>query len=122
MKTTKTIIGIISILLFFIITLQSCAAGIGNALEGNEEVSGSAGLFLAFLMLTAGIIGIATRSSRGGGITAGIFYLLGGLIGIANYGSYGDLQIWSIMCLLFGTIFILGSVFKKKVNKINTNE
>lgn len=120
MKTTKLIIGIVSIVLFVLVSMQSCAAGLGNSLSGNGEISGTAGLMLAFCMLIAGIVGICTRNgSKAGGIVAGVFYLLGGLIGIANYGSYADLQIWSILCFIFGLVFIVGSLRAKKNVKNN---
>ena len=51
MKTTKLVIGIVSIVLFFIVIFQSCAVGLGNAIEGNSETSGAGGTFLAFFML-----------------------------------------------------------------------
>ena len=63
-------------------------------------------LLLAFCMLIAGIVGVATRKSKGGGIVAGVFYLLGGLLGIVNYGSFSDLAIWSVLCFIFGAVFI----------------
>ena len=68
MKTAKTIIGIISIFLFIFITFQSCAIGIQNIWSKNGSISGRTSFWLAVLMLIAGIIGIATRSSRGGSI------------------------------------------------------
>lgn len=114
MKTAKLIIGIISIVLFIIIAFQSCAAGLSNALLENGESSGSAGIIVAFFMLISGIVGISTRNSKGGGITAGVFYALAGIIGLGNYGSYSDLQIWSILCLIFALIFIIGSARMKK--------
>lgn len=114
MKTVKLILGIISMVLFGLISLQSCAAGVSNALAENGEVSGSAGLLLAFCMLIAGIIGVCTRKNKMGGIVAGVFYLLGGIIGIANYGSYSDLAIWSVICFIFGGVFLLGSLRMKK--------
>lgn len=117
MKTTKLVLGIISIVLFFLVSFQSCAAGLGNALTDSGEVSGTAGILLAFCMLIAGIVGICTRKSKGGGIVAGIFYLLGGLLGITNYGSFSDLAIWSVLCLVFGIVFILGSLRMKKAEK-----
>ena len=117
MKTTKLIVGIISMVLFVIIAFQSCAAGIGNALEGNGEVSGSAGILLAFAMLIAGIVGVCTRNSKGGGIVAGIFYAIGGLIAIANVGSYTDLKIWAIISFIFAAIFLVGSFAQKKQSK-----
>lgn len=121
MKTAKLIIGIISIVLFFLIAFQSCAAGLGNTLANNGEVSGTSGILLAFCMLIAGIVGISTRKSKGGGITAGVFYLLGGLIGIVNYGSFSDLAIWSVLCFIFGAVFIVCSLTMKKADKNNTN-
>lgn len=114
MKTIKLIFGIISIVLFGLISLQSCAAGVGNALADNGEVSGTAGLLLAFCMLIAGIVGVCTRKSKIGGIAAAVFYLLGGLIGIANYGSYSDLAIWSVLCFIFGGVYLIGSLKMKK--------
>lgn len=114
MKTAKLIIGIISIVLFMVVAFQSCAAGLGNALEGNDESSGSAGFFVAICMLIAGIVGICTRKGIVGGFVCGGFYALGGIIGITNYGSYADLQIWSILCFVFAVVFIAGSVMTKR--------
>lgn len=88
-----------------------------NALADNGEVSGTSGMLLAFCMLIAGIVGVATRKSKGGGIVAGVFYLLGGLLGIVNYGSFSDLAIWSVLCFIFGAVFILGSLKMKKADK-----
>ena len=101
MKTAKLVIGIISMVLFVLVAFQSCAAGLGNALADNGEV--------------------ATRKSKGGGIVAGVFYLLGGLLGIVNYGSFSDLAIWSVLCFIFGAVFILGSLKMKKADKSNTD-
>lgn len=119
MKTAKLIVGIISIVLFLLIILQSCAAGIANTLSGSEEISGMAGFLLAILMLIAGIVGITTRSSRGGGITAGVFYIFGGLIALASYGSFADLQIWAWLSIFFGALYIVGSF--KKIDKTHLN-
>ena len=115
MKTAKLVIGIISIVLFFLIMFQSCAAGIGNALAENGEVSGTAGSFLAFCMLIAGIVGVAGRNSKGATYTAGGFYLLGGIIGISNVGSFADLMIWSVLSFIFAAVFILSGIKMKKI-------
>ncbi|OQB14889.1 MAG: hypothetical protein BWY15_00703 [Firmicutes bacterium ADurb.Bin193] len=117
MKTTRMIIGIISIVLFAVIAFQSCAAGLGNALEENNEMSGSAGFFLALCMLIAGVIAVAAKKSRGGAATAGGFYLIGGIIGIVNVGGYSDLQIWSIVSFAFAVVFIVGAILQKKETK-----
>ena len=90
-------------------------------LTSGGEVSGTSGMLLAFCMLIAGIVGVATRKSKGGGIVAGVFYLLGGLLGIVNYGSFSDLAIWSVLCFIFGAVFILGSLKMKKADKSNTD-
>ena len=47
MKTLKLILGIISFILSAFVLFQSCAAGIGNALENNGEAGGAAGVILA---------------------------------------------------------------------------
>lgn len=114
MKTTRLVIGIISIVLFLLVSMQSCAAGIGNALADNDEVSGSAGFFLALCMLIAGIVGICCRKIKSGTIVSGGFYAFGGLVGIANVGSYADLQIWSVLSFIFAIIFIATAVKQKK--------
>ena len=122
MKTAKLIIGIISIALFIIILFQSCATGVVNAIESNDDVSGSAGMLLAFAMLIAGIIGVAARNSKGGGITAGVFYVVAALIGFASLGTFGDLVVWSVLSLAFGIVFILGSINIKKKETLLTSE
>lgn len=114
MRTAKLVIGIVSIVLFVLIAFQSCAAGVSNALLENGESSGSAGILVAFLMLISGIVGISTRNSKGGGITAGVIYAIAGIIGLGNFGSYADLEIWSYLCLIFAVVFIIGSVTMKK--------
>lgn len=114
MKTCRLIIGIVSCVLFLIVSLQSCAAGLGNALSENGESSGSAGFLLAICMLVAGIVAIACRKLKAGSIVAGCFYAFGGLIGITNFGSYGDLQIWSILSIIFAIVFIATGIIQKE--------
>ena len=121
MKTAKLVIGIISMVLFVLVAFLSCVGGFGYAFAVFGDVSGCSGLLLAFCMLIAGIVGVATRKSKGGGIVAGVFYLLGGLLGIVNYGSFSDLAIWSVLCFIFGAVFILGSLKMKKADKSNTD-
>jgi hypothetical protein len=117
MKTVKLIVSIVSMVVFIIVVFQSCATGVVNVLEGSDDVSGSAGMLLAFAMLIGGIVGIATRKSKGGGITAGAFYLIGAIIGFANLGTFGDLIVWSVLALVFGLLFIVGSIMMKKPAK-----
>jgi hypothetical protein len=113
MKTARTVIGIISMVLFVIITFQSCAAGIGNALADNGGTSGSSGMFLSLCMLVAGIVGVAARKSKGGAITAGCFYAVGGIVGISNVGIFADLIIWSVLSFIFAVVFIASGIMQK---------
>lgn len=103
----KKVIGIVSIVLFAIITFQSCAAGIGNALSNNKEMSGSAGFMLAICMLVAGIIALVSKLSKGMTITSLVFYAVGGLVGISNVGHYSDLAVWSVLAFIFAVLLLV---------------
>lgn len=111
----KKVIGIISIVLFIVVGFQSCAAGLGNAMSNNKEASGSAGMMLAVFMLIAGIVALVSKYSKGVTITAIVFYLLGGIIGLANVGHFKDLQIWSILNLIFAALFIFHLIKNKEL-------
>ena len=60
LSTFRLVAGIITIVLSVLVTFQSCAAGLSNALEENGESGGSAGVLLAVCFLVAGIVGIVT--------------------------------------------------------------
>lgn len=113
MKIWKLVAGILSIVLFALVSLQSCAAGISNALEANGEMSGTSGIIVAILMLAGGIVSIVTRKSagKGGNIALIILFGLAALIGFTGYGSYSDLAIWSGWCLL-NAVFALIALIK----------
>lgn len=113
MKTAKLVIGIISIVLFLLVAVQSCAAGVANTLTENGEVSGSAGLLTAIMLLAGGIVSIAGRKSKGGAIACIVLYLIGGIVGFANAGSYADLYIWSGLCIVLAVFFLI-SLFAQK--------
>jgi Ni,Fe-hydrogenase I cytochrome b subunit len=112
----RLVIGIISIILFLLIAFQSCAAGVGNALADKGETTGSLGLFLAFMMLIAGIIAICTKNvrSRIGTMVPAIFYWLGALVGVGNVGTYKDLAIWAGISFIFGLVFVVAGILTKK--------
>lgn len=103
----KKVIGIISIVLFFVVGFQSCAAGLGNALSSNGEVSGSAGIILCITMLIAGILTLVSKEKKGIIITAIVFYVLGAIVGFANAGSFSDLKIWSVIDLIFAACLLI---------------
>ncbi|HJG28650.1 hypothetical protein [Gemmiger formicilis] len=109
MKTAKLVVGILSIVLFVLVGMQSCVAGLGNTVSNNGEVGGSAGLLLAVCLLVAGIVAICTRNGGKGGYVSAGFYIVGGLIGLLCAGSYADLNIWSGLSIFFGILCIVGS-------------
>lgn len=106
MSVWKIVSGILSIVLCFFVIFQSCAAGIVNALTQNGDISGSAGLLVAVLLLVGGIVSIATRNAigNGGNISIIILYGIAAVIGYMMAGIYTDLLIWSTWCLLCAVI------------------
>lgn len=109
MKNAKLVTGILSIVFTVIVMFQSCAAGIYNTLSANGEVSGTAGMFVAALMLAGGIVEIATRNAmgRGGSIAVIVLFGLAALLGYGNAGEYTDLNIWATWCLAIVMLYII---------------
>lgn len=116
MKTWKLVAGILSIILFVLVAFQSCAAGMANALEDNGGASGSVGLIVAVLILTGGIVSIATRKStgKGGNIALIIVFGLAAFFGFAGHGNYSDLIIWSGWCLINALLAAVAMAGRKK--------
>lgn len=112
MKVWKLLSGILSIVLFLIVSFQSCAAGISNTLSDNGEVGGSAGVLVAIFLLAGGIVSIATRNSKGkgGNIALIILFGLATIIGLALAGSYLDLKIWAAWCAINVVLAIIALV------------
>ena len=116
MKVWKLVSGILSIVLFVLVAFQSCAVGVSNTIMESEEVSGSAGIIVAILMLAGGIVSIATRnaSGKGGNIALIVLFGLAALIGFTSYGSFSDLAIWSGWCVINVILAIVAIVTGKK--------
>lgn len=112
MKVWKLVSGILSIVLFVFVTFQSCAAGVANTLSENGEVSGSAGVMVAILMLAGGIVSIATRKSekKGGNVALIVLFGLAAVVGLMNYGSYSDLVIWSVWCIINAVLAVVAII------------
>ena len=112
MKIWKLVAGILSIIIFFFVEMQSCAAGLVNTVEDNGGSSGSAGMICGILLLAGGIVSIATRKGgKGGNIALIIIFGLTALIGFAGHGNYSDLVIWSVWALI-NAVFALISLIK----------
>ena len=105
MKTWKLVSGILSIVLSVFVLFQSALAGVANTMSANGEAGGSAGLFVAILLLAGGIVSICVRKSvkKGGNIALVVLFGLAALFGFTGAGSYGDLYIWSFWCCLLYT-------------------
>lgn len=113
-KTWKLVSGILSIVLFVLVSFQSCAAGLANTLEENGEVGGSAGIIVAIMLLVGGIVSIATKNGgKGGNIAIIVVYGIGALFGFALAGGYSDLYIWSAWCLVC-VIMAIVTILKSK--------
>lgn len=113
-RTCRLVIGILSIVLFLVISLQSCMAGVANTIEGSGRVSGTAGMILALCWLVAGIVGIAGRKHIPAVATASGFYFFGALMGMVDVGIYQDLIVWSALSLAFAMILLLAILLRKK--------
>jgi uncharacterized membrane protein len=111
----KKVIGIISIVLFIIVEFQACATGLSNALEKSKDTGGSAGLFVGFLMLIAGIVTLVSKQSKGMVITSIIFYALSSLVGFTNAEVYKDLSVWASLDLLFAILLIVHLIRNKEL-------
>lgn len=114
MAMWKLISGIISCVLFLLVSMQSCAAGLVNTIEENGEIGGSAGILVSLLLLSGGIVSICTRRKRGGNIAIMILYGLAALIGFTGAGGYGDLYIWSSWCIICAGLALISFVNSKK--------
>ena len=107
--------GILSIVLCLFVLFQSCAAGAYNALTENGEVSGSAGILVAIMLLAGGITSIATRGGgKGGNIAVIVLFGIGALVGFALAGSYADLNIWAGWCAVNVVLGVVALVKGKK--------
>lgn len=112
MKVWKLVAGILSIVFFLVVMLQSCAAGVVNALESNGGSSGSFGVFFAILLLTGGIVSIVTRNSRGKGGNIALIVIMGlaTIIAFVAHGNYADLIVWGVWTLINTALAIVALV------------
>ena len=115
MKIWKLVSGIMSILFSCVIIFQSCAAGVVNVIEANGNVSGTVGLLFAILLLTGGIVSIATRNKKAGNADLAILFAIAALMGYAICGSFGDMQIWATWALTCSILSIVALIREDKV-------
>lgn len=120
MKTAKLVTGILCMVFTLLVLFQSCAAGIADTLGDTGGSSGMGGFLVGLLMLSGGIVEVATRKSEknGGAIAAVIIFGLAAVMGFATAGIFKDLNIWASWCLILAVLNLL-SIFagKKKDEK-----
>lgn len=119
MKTWKLVSGILSIILFCLVSMQSCAVGVANTLGETGEAGGTGGLLVSIALLSGGIVSIATRNNnKGGNIALIVIFGIGAFFGFVMAGSYTDLKIWSTWCII-NVILAIISLVRKKPNQKN---
>ena len=115
MKTWKLVSGILSVVFVVVVFLQSCAAGMVDAIEDEGGTGGGAGMIVGILMLAGGIISIATRKGgKGGNIALIVIFGLAALLGFTMHGVYSDLEIFAGWCLICAIIALIALVKKPK--------
>ncbi len=106
--------------LFLVITFQSCAVGLVNVVEDNkDDTSGAGGILVAFGLLVAGIVATALwkNKSKAGDIALIVLYGLTALIGFANLGTFGDLVVWSSWALICTVMAAIALVINFRANR-----
>lgn len=112
MEIWKLVSGILSMIFFALSSLQSCAAGIGNILSGNGEVSGAAGIILSMFMLAGGIVSVVTRKSRESSSNVALIALFGvaAFFGFSLAGGFADLILWASWCLINAVVALIAMI------------
>lgn len=113
--TWKLVSGILCMVLFILVSLQSCAVGLGNAVFETGEASGGGGLLLSIFMLTGGIVSVATRKNEGNGGNVALIILFGlaSFFGYVLAGSFSDLRAWATWCLINAIMAIVAMIKNK---------
>lgn len=116
MKIWKLVSGIISIVLTVMVLFQSCASGLGDALENKGGTSGASGMIVAALMLAGGIVSVVVRDSisKGAHVSLVVLFGLAALVGYASVGMFKDLKIWATWCLICAVLAIVAMFIKPK--------
>ena len=118
-ETPRMVIGILTIVLFFLMQLQSCVAMGLESVQGlfaaETGTSGLTGFTMSFFFLAAGIVSIAARKSKGGAITAGCIYAICGLVLLfEDFTLFRDLAIYCFLSFVFAGILIIGGALQRR--------
>ena len=113
MKTWRLVSGILCCVLSAYIVFQSMAAGLLIAVSQSSDKGASAGIFVAGLVLAAGVVSIVARKGgKGGNIALLVLFGLAAFIAFSNAKVYQDLMVWGGWCVICGIVaainFVLG--------------
>ena len=114
MKTLRLVLGIIVILLSVFILFQSCAAGVLNTIEANGQSSGTAGVFVALLLVASAITSITTRNHDGigGNVAVIVMCIFAALLGFLMAGSFEDLSIWASFAMIIAIVHAIDAFLR----------
>lgn len=110
MSICKLVTGILSIIVFVIMGLQSCALTI------SKNTDGVAGLLVGSLLLAMGIVSIVTRNknTKGGCIAIVIMSIIACYVGFTNHTTYKDLLVWTVWCAIIGVLSFIHLIIIEK--------
>lgn len=108
MKVWKITSGILSIALSLFVAAQSVFGGLLDILTSSGHSTGLAGIVVALILLTGGIVSIASSDGSMGADTALIsLYGVGALVGFALAGGFMDLIVWALWCVLCAVLALV---------------
>lgn len=113
-SVTRLVLGIIATVLGSISFFQSCTVSsleiAGEALGEENANAGGSGMLMALLMLAGGIVAIATRKGKAGGIVSGSLMIFAGITGIGAGEIFPDLYFYGVMAFAFGIACLVVSI------------
>lgn len=113
-ENLRLVVGIVSIVLFVVTFLQSCTTSCAAAFNETFTAGGYAGLAVSVFLLVSGILSVAARRSKGGTITAIVFYVLAGFVGLGAAGIIKYLVFWAVIALIFAALELISLLVEKK--------
>lgn len=124
MKTWKLVSGLFSIIAFVYLAYQSYLISLASAFINSDDLSGSAGLIVAGLMLIGGITSIATRkdTDESGNVALIMLFGAAAYIGYVYSEDFGDLYIWASCCVCNVLFAILAIFMNVQADKAKNKE
>jgi hypothetical protein len=116
MKAVKLVVGILGFVAAALIVLETFALDTVNGVASGflSGLGTKTGIALGAAFLVGGVLGIVFLKNKLFGIISGVIYLLGAAVGFYKMIEYKDALIWAIAAAVFGIVYLLGSIFRKK--------